>query len=384
LGVRFRTTIYLARIMVKAWTRGVVLSLGVAALAACGGDEGGASPADMAQQSGASGDAVNLIGAGATFPYPIYSSWFDAYSRANPVRVNYQSIGSGGGIRQLTEGTVDFGASDAPMNEEELSKAPGTLHIPTVVGAVSVTYNLPSVNQPIKLTGPVLADIFMGQITRWNDPRIQQLNPGVQLPDRDILVVHRSDGSGTTFVFSEYLSAVSPQWQQRVGTGKQLNWPVGLGAKGNEGVAGQVKQTEGAIGYVEDVYAQQNKLSTAALQNQAGQFVQPSVEATIAAAEGAAQNLTPQSELTVSLVNAQGEQAYPISTWTYLLLRPQMADCGKARAVASLVRWMLTEGDAQASQLGYAPLPANVEEIALQKLETVTCGPNNEPVLGTA
>lgn len=370
--------------MVNAWTRGVVLSLGVAALAACGGEGGGASPADMAQQSGASGDAVNLIGAGATFPYPVYSAWFDAYSRAKPVRVNYQSIGSGGGIRQLTEGTVDFGASDAPMNQEELGKAPGTLHIPTVVGAVAVTYNLPSVSQPLNLDGAVLGDIFMGQITRWNDPRIQQLNPGVQLPDRDILVVHRSDGSGTTFVFSEYLSAVSPSWQQRVGTGKQLSWPVGLGAKGNEGVAGQVKQTEGAIGYVEDVYAQQNQLSTAAIRNQAGQFVQPSVEATTAAAEGAAEGLTPQSELTVSLVNAQGAQAYPISTWTYLLLRPQMEDCTKARAVAELVQWMLTEGDAQATQLGYAPLPVNVEEVALQKLRTVTCGPNNEPVLGTA
>ncbi len=369
--------------MANTWTRGVVLSLGVATLAACGGGEGGSSPAQMAQGGAEDGSGVMLTGAGATFPYPIYSSWFDAYSRANPVRVNYQSIGSGGGIRQLTEGTVDFGASDAPMNPEELAKAPNTVHIPTVVGAVAVTYNLPSLSQPVRLNGPVLADIFMGGIARWNDGKIQQLNPGVQLPDRDILVVHRSDGSGTTFVFSEYLAAVSPQWSQRVGVGKQVDWPTGLGAKGNEGIAGQVKQTEGAIGYVEEVYAQQNGLATAAMQNQAGQFVEPTIEATAAAAEGAARSLDPQGELTVSLVNSAGAGVYPISTWTYLLLRPRMEDCSKARPLARLVQWMLTEGDAQARDLGYAPLPESVQEMALQKLGTITCGPGNEPIVAT-
>lgn len=368
--------------MANMWTRVLTLAFATA-LASCGGGEGGGSPAEMAQQPGGGG-GMNITGAGATFPYPVYSAWFDAYSRAKDVRVNYQSIGSGGGIRQLSEGTVDFGASDAPMNEEELAKAPGTVHIPTVVGAVAVTYNLPQVSQPIKLTGPVLADIFLGTITKWNDPRIQQLNPGLQFPNEDILVVHRSDGSGTTHVFTEYLAAVSPEWKQRVGTGKQVNWPTGLGAKGNEGVTGQVRQTEGAMGYVEQVYAEQNKLATAAIQNQAGQFVQPTLEATTAAADGVAKGMGADSELTISLVNAAGATAYPISQWTYLLLRPRMQDCPKARAVASLVQWMLTEGDAQANQLGYAPLPENVQELALQKLRTLTCGPNNEPVLGTA
>lgn len=364
--------------------RGLVLFLGIAALAACGG-EGGSSPAEMARQAGAGGGgALTLTGAGATFPYPIYSAWFDAYSRAEGVRVNYQSIGSGGGIRQLTEGTVDFGATDAPMNEEELAKAPGTLHIPTVVGAVAVTYNLPGVGRPLQLTGELLADILMGGVTRWNDPAIRALNPDVSLPDRDILVVHRSDGSGTTYVFSEYLSAVSPGWRERIGTGKQVSWPVGLGAKGNEGIAGQVKQTEGAIGYVEEVYARQNQLATAAIRNRAGEFVLPTLEATAAAAEGAAGGLTPESDLTVSLVDPPGAGAYPISTWTYLLLRPRMEDCERARGLASLVRWVLTEGDAQARELGYAPLPESVEASALQKVGTMTCGAGGEPVAGPA
>ena len=213
-------------------------------LAACGGDNEGATPGEMAAGDAPAG-TVTLTGAGATFPYPIYSRWFSEYSDANPVRVNYQSIGSGGGIRQLTEGTVDFGASDAPMTEEELAAAPGTFHLPTVVGAVAVTYNLPSVDQPIRLTGDVLGEVFQGNITRWNDSRIQALNPGVNFPDRDILVVHRSDGSGTTYVFTEYLSDVSPAWQQEVGTGKSVDWPVGLGGKGNEGVARSDKTDRG-------------------------------------------------------------------------------------------------------------------------------------------
>lgn len=358
-------------------------------LAACGGGEGGgsATPGGMAKGGGSGGGAgtVSLTGAGATFPYPIYSKWFDTYGRENPVRVTYGSIGSGGGIRQVTEGTVDFGASDAPMNEEELAKAPGMLHIPTVLGAVTVAYNLPGVQQPVRMSGDVLADVFLGRIRRWNDPRIAGLNPGVSLPDRDILVVYRTDGSGTTYVFTDYLSGVSPAWKQQVGIGKSVKWPVGLGAKGNEGVAGQVRQTEGAVGYVELAYARQTGLQTASVQNRDGQFVQPSVEATTAAAEGLAQQLGPDSDFRVSIVNPAGAAAYPIASWTYLLVPPQIGDCAKARALVDVVRWgMGAQGDAQASELHYAPLPADIERQVLARLQTVTCGPDRQPVAAAA
>ncbi|HEV2146243.1 MAG TPA: phosphate ABC transporter substrate-binding protein PstS [Longimicrobiaceae bacterium] len=365
--------------MKRFWTGALTLVL-FSGLAACGGSEGGATPGAMAKGADAPAGTVALTGAGATFPYPIYSAWFDTYGRENPVRITYGSIGSGGGIRQVTEGTVDFGASDAPMNEEELAKAPGMLHIPTVLGAVTVAYNLPGVQQPINLSGEVLADIFRGQVKKWNDPRIAQLNPGVSLPARDILVVYRTDGSGTTYVFTDYLSAVSPAWKQQVGTGKSVQWPTGLGAKGNEGVAGQVKQTEGAIGYVELAYARQADLQTAAVQNRAGQFVQPSVEATTAAADGLAQKLGPESDFRVSIVNPEGAQAYPIASWTYLLVPPHMEDCARANALANVVRWSLTEGGDAARKLHYAPLPEPVRDRVLQKLGTVTCGPDRQPV----
>lgn len=359
-------------------------------LTACGGGEGGgggsATPGGMAKGGGTGGEGtVSLTGAGATFPYPIYSKWFDSYGRENPVRVTYGSIGSGGGIRQVTEGTVDFGASDAPMNEEELAKAPGMLHVPTVLGAVTVAYNLPGVQQPIRLSGNVLSDVFLGRITRWNDPRIAGLNPGAALPARDILVVYRTDGSGTTYVFTDYLSGVSPAWKQQVGVGKSVKWPVGLGAKGNEGVAGQVRQTEGAVGYVELAYARQTGLQTASVQNRSGQFVQPSVEATSAAAEGLAAQLGPNSDFRVSIVNPAGAAAYPIASWTYLLVPPQIQDCAKARALLDVVRWgMGAQGDAQASELHYAPLPADIERQVLARLQTVTCGPNRQPVAAAA
>ncbi|HEV2736389.1 MAG TPA: phosphate ABC transporter substrate-binding protein PstS [Longimicrobiaceae bacterium] len=358
-------------------------------LAACGGGEGGgnALPRDTEKGGGSGGGAgtVALTGAGATFPYPIYSKWFDTYGRENPVRITYGSIGSGGGIRPVTEGTVDFGASAAPMNEEELAKAPGILHIPTVLGAVTVAYNLPGVQQPIRLSGELLADVFRGQITKWNDPRIAALNPGMSLPARDILVVYRTDGSGTTYVFTDYLSGVSQAWKQQVGIGKSVKWPTGLGAQGNEGVAGQVRQTEGAVGYVELAYARQTNLQTASVQNRAGQFVQPSVEATTAAAEGLAQQLGPNSDFRVSIVNPAGAAAYPIASWTYLLVPPQMQDCAKARALVDVVRWgMGAQGDAQASELHYAPLPADIERQVLARLQTVTCGPNRQPVAAAA
>lgn len=351
-------------------------------LAGCGGDDQGRStPGEMAAAPGSAGGTVTLTGAGATFPYPVYSKWFSSYGARNRVRVNYQSIGSGGGIRQVTEGTVDFGASDAPMNQEEMAKAPGILHLPTVLGAVAVAYNLPEVRQPVRLSGELLGAIFLGQVRKWSDPRIAQLNPGVQLPGRDILVVYRTDGSGTTFVFTDYLSAVSPAWKQQVGTGKSVRWPVGLGAKGNEGVAGQVRQTEGAVGYVELAYARQTNLQTAAIRNAAGEFVQPSVEATTAAAAGLAQRLGADADFRISIVNPSGSGAYPISSWTYLLVPAKMQNCTKARALAQVVEWSLTEGGDAARQLHYAPLPEDVRDRVLATLRTVTCGPNGEPVM---
>lgn len=360
--------------MQRIWTRAAALVVGAALMAGCGDGNGGETPA---------GGRVALTGAGATFPFPIYSKWFDTYGQQNDVRINYQSIGSGGGIRQVIEKTVDFGATDAPMTAEEEAKAPNTLHLPTVVGAVVVAYNLPGVSQPINLSGEVLSDIFQGNIKKWNDPRIAAENPGVALPDRDILVVYRTDGSGTTYVFTDYLSTVSPSWKQAVGTGKAVKWPVGLGAKGNEGVAGQVKQTEGAIGYTELAYANQTGLQTAAIRNQAGNFVAPSVEATTAAAADAAGKVQ-NGDFRISLVNPAEPQAYPIASWTYLLLPQQMADCTKARALAGVIQWSLTQGDDQARQLDYAPLPEPVQEQVLAKLRTVTCGPQNEPVLPAA
>lgn len=362
----------------SAWGVGlVVLAFG----AACGGDREGTTPGGMTQRTAnPSGDEVTLIGAGATFPYPVYSAWFSEYSEQNPVRVNYQSIGSGGGIRQLMEGTVDFGASDAPMTEDELAEAPGTLHLPTVIGAVAATYNLPSLTEPIRLDGPTLAGIFLGDITEWNDPRIQQLNPGAALPDRPILVVYRTDGSGTTYIFTEYLASVSPEWREQVGYGKAVRWPVGLGGKGNEGVAGQVTQTEGAIGYVEQVYARQSDLPTAAIENRSGNFVQPTLAATSAAADGIAEQIGPDGDFRISIVNAEGAEAYPITAWTYLLIPPHFENCTKARALYNLYGWTQTEGVDMARELGYAPIPPSVREQALDRWSTVTCGPDREPV----
>lgn len=361
----------------------LVLLAGVS-LAGCGDGEVRA-PGEMAGSAGASGGTTTLTGAGATFPYPVYSKWFNAYTQQAATRVNYQSIGSGGGIRQLIEGTVDFGASDAPMNEDELASAPGTLHFPTVVGAVALSYNLPSVQESIRLTGDVIARIFLGEIRRWDAPEIRELNPGVQLPARDIIVVHRSDGSGTTYVFTEYLSDVSPQWEQRVGTGKAVSWPTGLGAKGNEGVAGQIRQTEGTIGYIEQVYADQNNLATASVRNVAGEFTAPTLEATAAAAAGAAAGLPDDTDFRVSIVNAEGAGVYPIAAWTYLLVPSHIDDCGKARALGALGQWVYgDEADAMASELGYAPVPENVERLALAQWETVTCGEAREPVVEPA
>jgi phosphate transport system substrate-binding protein len=331
---------------------------------------GGAAPA-AATSSGAV-----LTGAGATFPYPLYSKWFDAYATRTGVKINYQSIGSGGGIRQLSEQTVDFGASDAPMSDEEMAQAKGgpVQHIPTVLGAVCITYNLPEVKQTLNLSGDLVADIFLGKVTKWSDSRIAALNKGVALPNRDIVVVHRSDGSGTSYIFTDYLSAVSPTWKGSPGKGKDVSWPVGLGAKGNEGVTGQVKQTPGAVGYVELAYARQNKLPTAGIRNAAGQFVQPSIEAVTAAAAGVAQKLPPTSDYRVSIVNAPGAQAYPISSFTWILVYKTQPNADKGKKLLDFIHWALHDGEPMAASLDYAPLPAALVTRLDSTLATVKVG----------
>jgi len=318
--------------------------------------------------------AQDLTGAGATFPFPIYSKWFADYAAKTNVKINYQSIGSGGGIRQLSEQTVDFGATDAPMSDAELAKAKGgaVLHIPTVLGAVVVTYNVPGLTRALRLGGTTLADIFLGKITRWNDARVVALNPGTKLPATDILVVHRSDGSGTSYVFTDYLSTVSKDWATKPGKGKEVQWPVGLGGKGNEGVAGTVKQTPGSIGYVELAYAKQNRLAYADVRNAKGQFVTPTIAAVTAAAAGAAATLPANTDYRVSIVNAPGANAYPISSFTWLLVYRNQTDGAKGKKLIDFVRWALTTGESSAAALDYAPLPASMAKQLLKQLGTVS------------
>jgi phosphate transport system substrate-binding protein len=306
-----------------------------------------------------------INGAGATFPYPIYSKWFDDYSKVDPsVRFNYQSIGSGGGQKQLLEGTIDFGASDGPMSDQTLARAPGKiLHVPTVAGADAVTYNLPGAPR-LRLDGPSIADIFLGRLTKWNDPRLTALNPGVALPDADILVVHRADGSGTTYIFVDYLSCVSRQWARQVGRGTAVKWPAGLGAKGNEGVTGQVKQTPGAIGYVELVYAIQNRLPYASVKNAAGNFIAPSVASVTAALVAA----SIPDDFRFSMVNSPGPDAYPIAGATWLLVYQHQRDAEKGRKIVEFLKWAMREGEHNAPQLEYAPLPPDLSKRVLAEI----------------
>jgi phosphate transport system substrate-binding protein len=323
----------------------------------------------FAAQTGAQAQLL-INGAGATFPYPIYSKWFDEYAKLDPsVRFNYQSIGSGGGQKQIIARTVDFGASDGPMSDDNLAKAPGKiLHIPTVAGAVVITYNLPD-NPKLKLDGSTLAGIFLGNVTKWNDPKIAALNPDVKLPATDIVVVHRSDGSGTSFIFTDYLSSVSPVWADSVGKGTSVKWPtgVGLGAKGNEGVAGQVKQLPGAIGYVELIYANQNKLPFADLKNAAGNFITPSLDSVTAALATA----KIPDDFRFSMVNAPGDQAYPISGTTWLLVYEQQKNADKGKKLVEFLNWALTRGETVAPSLDYAPLPAAVQQRVLERIKTI-------------
>src|SRR5215831_13703210 len=314
-------------------------------------------------------DAQMLInGAGATFPYPIYSKWFDEYAKVDPsVRFNYQSIGSGGGQKQILEQTVDFGASDGPMSDENLAKAKGKiLHIPTVAGAVVVTYNLPD-SPKLKLDGPVVADIFLGQITKWNDKRIAALNPGVKLPDTDIIVAHRSDGSGTTFIFTDYLTSVSKDWADKVGKGTSVKWPTGLGSKGNEAVAGQVKELPGTIGYVELAYAHQNKLPFAEMKNAAGNFITPSLSSVT---EALATAEIPD-DFRFSMVNPPGAKAYPIAGATWLLVYEKQKDPTKGKKLVEFLNWAATKGEGMASALDYAPLPAALTRRVLDRIKII-------------
>ena len=352
------------------FARRIIVGLSALALAACAGDKG--KTGDSAGAA-AGGGSVDLNGAGATFPQPIYNKWFSDYAAKTGVKINYQPIGSGGGIRQLSEQTVDFGASDSPMKDEEIANAKGgpVMHIPTVLGAVVLGYNLHELTAPLKLDGPTIADIFLGKITKWNDPRIATLNAGAKLPAADILVVHRSDGSGTTFIFSDYLAAVSPTWAKAPGKGKELQWPAGIGAKGNDGVAGQVKQTPNAIGYMELAYAKQNNIKYASVKNTAGQFVEPSVQSTTAAAEGALAQLPPTTDYRVSIVNAPGAGSYPISSFTWLLVYRNPADAAKAKKLNDFLRWALTEGEASAGTLDYAPLPAALSQRLIARLDSI-------------
>src|SRR5437660_1097520 len=311
---------------------------------------------------------MTMNGAGATFPYPIYSKWFDEYARVDPsVRFNYQSIGSGGGQKQITARTVDFGASDGPMSDENLAKAPGKIfHIPTVAGADVVAYNLAG-NPALKLDADTIAGIFLGKITKWNDPKITALNAGVNLPDREIIVVHRSDGSGTTYIWTDYLSKISPEWKRKVGTNTSVNWPTGIGGKGNEGVAGQIKQTPGALGYVELIYAIQNKMPYAEVRNSAGTFVKPSLES-ITAAMATAQI---PDDFRFSITNAPGADSYPICGATWLLVYQQQKDPTKGKKLVEFLKWALTKGEDMAKQLDYAPLPAELRDRVLKRVDEI-------------
>ena len=324
--------------------------------------------------STSSSPSVSLQGAGATFPNPLYQKWLSEYGKLHPnVKIDYQSIGSGGGIKQIQSQTVDFGASDTPMKDDDLKAAPGEiLHIPTVLGAVVITYNLPALGQPLNFSPDVISDIFLGKITKWNDPRITADNKGINLPTSEITVVHRSDGSGTSAVFTDYLSKVSSEWKEKVGTGTSPSWPIGIGGKGNEGVTGQVKNTPNTIGYVELAYATQNKLPVAKVKNASGNFVEPSIDAVTAAAAASAGN-TPD-DLRVSITNAQGAQVYPISSYTYLLIYKEQKDAAKGKVLVDYVWWGIHDGESFAKELLYAPLPADIVKRAEGKINSITSG----------
>jgi phosphate transport system substrate-binding protein len=318
----------------------------------------------------AGASAQNINGAGATFPYPIYSKWFSEYSQLHSnVKINYQPIGSGGGIRQVTEGTVDFGASDVTMTDQQIGAAKvKVMALPTVLGAVVPVYNIPGVNKELNFSGDVIADIYLGKITSWNDPRIAKDNPGVNLPGKAILPVYRSEGSGTTFIFTDFLSKVSPAWNSGPGRGSAVNWPVGIGQKGSEGVSGMVRQSPNSFGYVELIYAVQNKIPYGLVKNAAGKFVKASTDSVTIAAAGAAKNMPP--DYRISITNAPGADAYPVSSFTWLLL-PTHGDAAKTKALTDFLGWMLDHGESEAAALTYAPLPKQVQDMVRKSIATI-------------
>lgn len=348
------------------------MALSCALIAGCGSDSGAENGDNAATDSSSTGSsasnsangasvagATSLSGEGATFPAPLYTRWFDAYNKARNVQIDYKSTGSGAGIKQLTAGTVDFGASDAPLKDSEAQKLPSPVaHIPTVAGAVALAYNLPGAPQNLKFTGDAVAKIFLGQIKNWNDPAIANLNPGVKLPVLPITVAHRSDGSGTTNIFTNFLASASNDWKTQLGAGKTVEWPVGLGGKGNDGVSRIVKQAPGGLGYVELAFAKQNKLSYASVKNRDGQFVLPSVEATTAAAQGSLPAV--QKNITAPIANAPGAKAYPIAGFTYILVYKTAKNPAKGAALKDFLSWAIHDGQKEAASLDYAPLPPEV------------------------
>jgi phosphate transport system substrate-binding protein len=334
----------------------------------------------LPSQSGGGGQST-INGAGSTFVFPLMDTWRTDYQKVKPsVNINYQSIGSGGGVKQFTTKTVDFGASDAPLSVQEQKNAPGAVHIPITIGSVVAAYNLPSVpNKGLKLTGPILADIFLGKIKQWNDPQIQSINPGVSLPSSNIVVVHRSDGSGTTYVWTDYLSKISPQWNQTVGKSKSVPWPIGLGAPGNEGVANAIKGSPNTIGYVELAYALTTKMPYAFIQNKAGKFIEPSIDSTKAAVTASAQQL-PKGDgswSSISMVNAPGDSSYPIASFVYVLLYKDLStnhniDQTKSKALVDFISWAITDGQKSAPNLGYVPLPDQVVKLDQDTIKSLT------------
>ena len=340
---------------------------GLLTLTACGGKTGGD------EAGGAATSDVKLTGAGSSFAYPLYSRWAADYLTKTGAQVNYQSKGSGAGIRQLSEQTIDFAGTDAPMTDAELAAAKGgpVLHIPVAMGAVVLAYNLPAVTTELKMSPAVIAGIFLGRITKWNDRQIAALNPGVTLPGDDIVVVHRSDGSGTTYIWTDYLSKLSPEWAKQVGKGKEVKWPVGLGGAQNEGVAGQVKQLPGAVGYVELAFARQNKLPYAAIQNSSGKFVLPTIESVTAAAAAVAAALPDSTDYRISIIDAPGSDAYPISSLTWALIYQNQTDKAKGKELVDFLKFGLTEGQKSATELDYAPLPASMIAQLQKRLDTI-------------
>jgi len=351
-----------------------LITIAALLLAACGGNEKTSTTGTAAGSApaAAQGKVVAINGAGATFPYPIYSKWFDEYSKTHPnVRVNYQSIGSGGGIKQLSAQTVFFGASDMPMTDQQLKDAPHPiLHFPTVLGGVVPIYNIPGVTAQLHFSGPTLANVYLGKITKWNDKQIAAENPGVALPATDIAVVHRSDGSGTTFIFCDFLSKTSPEFKQKVGASTSVQWPAGVGAKGNEGVSGLVQQTPGAVGYVELIYSLQNKIPFGAVRNKAGEYVTATLDSVTAAAAGAAAHMP--DDFRVSITDADGKDAYPISSFTWMLFYEKPSDKERAKIMTDFLKWALSDGQQFATNLRYAPLPKSVVDKELQVLARIS------------